>query len=218
MVQEPLLHGPWDPAFAVALRLPAPTSIRGGRGEVRFEPEVLDLVELPVDRHLPLREQSADQGERLREPTAALVPRDADGVELRLDPSEAEAEVEPLVREVLEGGRALAHEHGVPECEDRDARTDRYRLGRPGEGGESGHRREPGVVSIRRVQEVLGHPDAGEVEPFGPLGEPQDPARRQPPAVRRERRRCDTQAHGSRLAVVIDRARRVTRYRGGPRS
>ena len=85
--------------------------------------------ELAVVRRLALVPELAEHGDVVVGPLAALGERDADGVELLLEPADADAELDPSLGEVVEGGDLLGDEDRVALREDQDAGAEADRAG-----------------------------------------------------------------------------------------
>ena len=114
--------------------------------------------------------QALHHGQHLVGPTPPGLHRNADGLEFhpRLAlPADADAEVEPPVRDQVDRGDQLGQEDRVVQGRDDDPGHDAQPAGRARGGGRHGQG-EIGRTGRVAVHDVLAHGDALEPERFGP--------------------------------------------------
>jgi hypothetical protein len=148
------------------------------------------LEEAPLERLRLVLPQRADGAHRLRRARAALLERDAERVELLLQPADADAEDGAAARQHVERGDLLGDVERVALRQDQDAGGD---LDRRRDGGDVGERQQrvgqrqvlrgrnasAAVVRVRRLvadrdHDVLHRPqrlDAGRLGRTGEVGE-----------------------------------------------
>ena len=159
-------------------------------------------VVVPVVRarvgHRVLGPQPLEQGDRLRQPLDADTRRvvaDAEALVVTVVPSGADAELEPAVRDDVDGGRLAREEQRIAEVVVEHEGTDAKRRRRRGRGRERRERRQA------IADDVIGHDQSAVADGL-------EPSRERGPVHTGGRHAClhreaeAPKSHGPRLAVT----------------
>jgi hypothetical protein len=123
----------------------------------------LPVEELALEGLGPVAPERADGADRLLGSRGALPERNADYLELLLQPSDPHAQNRAAPGEYVERGEILGHVRRVPLREDHDARGQAELLGDGGGVGEGEDRIRDGRVRLPRHPSVFGVGIAGAV-------------------------------------------------------
>ena len=159
----------------------------GTSRRTRAQDAVGERGELALEGGLILAPEGTHGTDRVVGATTPLGEGDADGVELLLEPADADAESHATAGEHVEGGQLLGQDHRVPLGHDQDAGRQVDGRGHPGQVRQPDQRiGDRGVVVARHLprrvigvgrlvagghDHVLDGPERLEAHLFGPSGE-----------------------------------------------
>ena len=126
--------------------------------------EILELVEVAFVGKLFLSPSLEDDFEAFVEAAPAFAEVHPEAFVDKGEGGASDAEVQPPLADVVEGGDFLGHTHRVAQRQHLHRQPDTHTLGAGGDGGGDGHRRrQHGAL---RQEVVLGQPDAVGAQAF----------------------------------------------------